>query len=113
MKCQIDTSATYIGEEVLAMLAGLKVKDQPVSEVSTDRREEGRTEVRYKGTTRRGWLNQGSNIITKKKKFSLGTQRGDASLTEGCWICGKKGHYKDECPFVRFRFCKGLGHRIA
>lgn len=32
---------------------------------------------------------------------------------EVCYVCSKKGHFKDECPFIRSRFRKVLGHRAG
>lgn len=28
-------------------------------------------------------------------------------------MCGKTGHFKDECLFIQCRFCKLLSHRVA
>lgn len=48
----------------------------------------------------------------KKKKFSPGRRQAPGS-PEVCWNWGKKGNFKDECSFVRCKFCKSLGHRIG
>lgn len=47
-----------------------------------------------------------------KRKFSLG-RRPVPESPEVCWICRKRGHFKDECPFIRCMFCKTLGHSIG
>lgn len=46
--------------------------------------------------------------MSKKSKFSP-LHNGN----HGCWICRKNGHFKDECPYLRCRFFKMLGHVIA
>lgn len=44
----------------------------------------------------------------KKRKFN-----SPSNATEHCWIYGKRGHFKDECLYIRCRSCKVLGHVIT
>lgn len=46
--------------------------------------------------------------MPRKRKFSPLHNGND-----GCWVWGKKGHFKDECPYLRCRFCKMLNHVIT
>lgn len=51
-------------------------------------------------------------IGDRKRKFSP-ARRPPSGSPEVFWIYGKTGYFKDECPFVRCRFYKVLGHRIG
>lgn len=48
----------------------------------------------------------------RKRKFSPMRMLVPGS-PEAYWVCGKKGHIKDECLFIRCRFYKVLGHRVG
>lgn len=51
-----------------------------------------------------------NTISTKRRRISL---RGQREAMGPCWSCDSEGHYKDECPFLRCRYCKILGHKVA
>lgn len=93
---KIDSKATYMGEQVTAILARVSNSD---GTFNTEEEKGGpRTEVRSRGSQRRDRAVLPSKPIRKRKMSPLESDNGE----EG-WTCGKPGHFKDE--FILWILC--------
>lgn len=98
----LNPNGVYTSEQVIALLA-----------------EAWENKLGTNNSNKEGWIEYKSRKTTKKecKLDSKTPKKRKFSPTnntnEGCWICGKKGQFKNECPYMRCRFCKMLSHVIA
>lgn len=105
----ITANATYSGKEVLALLATARGVGSQHATMQSDS-EKSWQQVKLMSLIRK------VKIVFKcpsgQGKFSP-VRRPTPGSPDVYWVCRKKGHFKDECPFVRCRFCKVLGHRVG
>lgn len=92
----------YSGEQVITLLAAAR-NSQNVA-----RRDETKGWTEHKSRRTINIEKKLESKTPRKRKFSPQHNKND-----GCCVCGKKGHFKDECRYLRCRFCKMLGHVIA
>lgn len=93
----LNPNEVYSSEEVIALLAAVR------NSKTVSKRDDtvGWTEHKSRRTIKNEKKLEGK--FPRKRKFSP-----QLSGNDGCWVCGKKGHFKDECPYLRCRFARCL-----
>lgn len=98
----LNPTGIYTGEQVHALLA--EARKGNIGSSGEDK--EGWIEHKSKSTIKKERNTESKT--PKKRRFNSPINSNDC-----CWICEKRGRFKDKWPYMRCRFCKVLGHVIA